>query len=112
MIGTTIRCRSAAIVLTGMAMLLLTSGAQDTKYRPTDQQIPSPECLTLRGAWEGGYTPCTDATHQQWLNDITHWRMERRIRTGYNDARYKMPALQWTQSSFIQPQMMVQDRYF
>ena len=23
-----------------------------------------------------------------------------------------MPALQWTQSSFIQPQMMVQDRYF
>ena len=38
--------------------------------------------------------------------------MERRIRTGYNDARYKMPALQWTQSSFIQPQLMVQDRYF
>ena len=112
MIGTTTRCRAAAIVLTGMATLLLASGAQDTKYRPTGQQIPSPECLTLRGAWEGGYTPCTDATHQQWLNDITHWRMERRIRIGYNDARYRMPALQWTQSSFIQPQMMVQDRYF
>ncbi len=111
MIGTTTRCRSA-IILTGMATLLLASGAQDTKYRPTGQQIPSPECLTLRGAWEGGYTPCTDATHQQWLNDITHWRMERRIRVGYNDARYRMPALQWTQSSFIQPQMMVQDRYF
>ncbi len=112
MIGTIIRCRSAAIVLTGMATLLLASRAQDTKYRPTGQQIPSPECLTLRGAWEGGYTPCTDVTHQQWLNDISHWRMERRIRTGYNDARYKLPALQWTQSSFIQPQMMVQDRYF
>ena len=38
--------------------------------------------------------------------------MERRIRIGYNDARYELPALQWTQSSFIQPQMMVQDRYF
>ncbi len=24
----------------------------------------------------------------------------------------RQPALQWTQSSFIQPQMMVQDRYF
>jgi len=103
--------------LTPAALLLCTTialscPAQDTKYRPQNQQIPSPECLTLRGAWEGGYTPCTDATHQQWLNDITHWRMERRIRVGYDDARYRMPALLWTQSSFIQPQMMVQDRYF
>jgi formylglycine-generating enzyme required for sulfatase activity len=38
--------------------------------------------------------------------------MERRIRIGYNGARYDLPALQWTQSSFMQPQMMVQDRYF
>ena len=37
---------------------------------------------------------------------------ERRIRTGYDDARYKMPALKWAQSAFMQPQMMVQDRYF
>jgi len=112
MSGITPGRRSAAIVLIGIATMLPVSTAQDTKYQPTGQQIPSPECLTLRGAWEGGYTPCTDATHQQWLNDITHWRMERRIRTGYNDARYRMPALRWTQSSFIQPQMMVQDRYF
>ena len=27
-------------------------------------------------------------------------------------ARYELPALKWTQSAFIQPQMMVQDRYF
>ena len=27
-------------------------------------------------------------------------------------SRYDLPALQWAQSSFIQPQMMVQDRYF
>ncbi len=90
----------------------LSSSAQDSKYKPERQQIPSPECLTLRGAWEGSYVPCTDATHQQWLNDITHWRMERKIRIGFDDARYRMPALEWTQSSFIQPQMMVQDRYF
>jgi formylglycine-generating enzyme required for sulfatase activity len=38
--------------------------------------------------------------------------MERRIRIGYDGARYDLPALQWTQSSFMQPQMMVQDRYF
>ncbi len=99
----------------GAAFTLALAGyaaAQDTKYRPVGQQIPSPDCLTLRGAWEGGYTPCNDATHQLWLNDLNHWRAERRIRTGYDDARYRMPALEWTQSSFIQPQMMVQDRYF
>ena len=38
--------------------------------------------------------------------------MERRIRVGYDGARYDLPALKWTQSSFMQPQMMVQDRYF
>lgn len=70
------------------------------------------ECFTLKGAWQGGYTPCTAATHDAWLKDITHWRFERKIRIGYNGSRYENPALKWTQSSFIQPQMMVQDRYF
>jgi formylglycine-generating enzyme required for sulfatase activity len=66
----------------------------------------------MRGAWVGGYTPCTESTHQEWLNDVIHWRAERRIRIGYDDARYQMPQLLWTQSSFMQPQMMAQDRYF
>jgi hypothetical protein len=50
--------------------------------------------------------------HDAWLKDLEHWRTERRIRIGYDGSRYSLPALQWTQSSFIQPQMMVQDRYF
>ena len=41
-----------------------------------------------------------------------HWRSEHLIRIGYDGSRYDLPALKWTQSSFIQPQMMVQDRYF
>ena len=45
------------------------------------------------------------------MKDLTHWRSERRIRIGYDGSNYGKPALQWTQSSFIQPQMMVQDRY-
>jgi formylglycine-generating enzyme required for sulfatase activity len=43
---------------------------------------------------------------------VQHWRAERRIRVAFDPSRYESPALQWTQSSFIQPQMMVQDRYF
>jgi formylglycine-generating enzyme required for sulfatase activity len=88
------------------------ASAQDSKFPPAEQQIPVPECLTMRGLWEGGSKACTQNEHQAWLTDITHWRNERRIRIGYNGSRYDLPALQWTQSSFIQPQMMVEDRYF
>ena len=66
----------------------------------------------MKGLWEGGSKPCTQTEHEAWLADITHWRRERRIRIGYDGARYDLPALKWTQSSFMQPQMMVQDRYF
>jgi hypothetical protein len=68
--------------------------------------------LTPRNVWEGGGPPCTLATHQEWLKDLIHWRSERHIRIGYDPARYTLPALQWTQSSFIQPQLMVHDRAF
>jgi formylglycine-generating enzyme required for sulfatase activity len=86
--------------------------AQTSQFSPKVQQIPVPECLTMKGLWEGGSKPCSQNEHDAWLADITHWRMERRIRIGYDGSRYDLPALQWTQSSFMQPQMMVQDRYF
>jgi len=97
----------AALLQTGATAL-----AQDTKYPPRNQQIPAPECLFIRGAWQGGYTPCTPADREAWLKDISHWRFERRIRIGYNGDRYAIPELKWTQSAFFQPQMMVQERYF
>jgi len=86
--------------------------AQDTKFEPQGQQIPAPGCLTMKGAWEGGGSACSESEHESWLADIQHWRTERRIRIGYDGSRYDMPALKWTQSSFFQPQMMVHDRYF
>jgi iron(II)-dependent oxidoreductase len=94
------------------AWLGLSAMGQDTLYAPKGQQIPPPLCFTLRAAWEGAYVPCTPTTHQEWLSDITHWRAERLIRVGYDPTRYSMPELKWAQSSFIQPQMMVHDRYF
>ena len=69
--------------------------------------------MNLHFAWENVLQPtCPPGTHQGWLHDLQHWRNERRIRVTFDPARYQMPALKWTQSSFIQPQMMVQDRYF
>jgi Uncharacterized conserved protein len=86
------------------------AGPQDFFNQPNGQQIPAPACLTLRGL--SGYSACTPQNYRQWLESIVHWRMEQRIRIGYDDSRYQNPALKWAQSSFMQPQMMVHDRYF
>ncbi|HEX6772193.1 MAG TPA: formylglycine-generating enzyme family protein, partial [Acidobacteriaceae bacterium] len=101
-----------AFLLPFALMFALSATAQDFRYQPREQQIPPPACLTMHFPWEGGSSPCAPGTHEEWLKAVTSWRTERRIRVGYNGDRYAMPALQWTQSSFIQPQMMVHDRYF
>jgi gamma-glutamyl hercynylcysteine S-oxide synthase len=106
-----VKTRAVGLAAT-LTIALVVAGAQDTKYGPKGQQIPSPDCMTMRAAFQGGDSPCPPGAHQDWLDDVTHWRAERRIRIGYDDARYQLPQLLWTQSSFIQPQMMVQDRYF
>jgi formylglycine-generating enzyme required for sulfatase activity len=103
-----------ALSLTILAVsAVIAANAQDTQYPARGQQIPVPDCMNLHNAWEGILTAgCSPAAHEHWLQDITHWRNERRIRIAYDSSRYNLPALQWTQSSFMQPQMMVQDRYF
>ncbi|WP_254061645.1 SUMF1/EgtB/PvdO family nonheme iron enzyme [Granulicella sp. L60] len=55
---------------------------------------------------------CTDDELGSWLADIDHWRAERRIRVGYDGKQYERSELLWTQSSYIQTQMMVHDRFF
>lgn len=48
--------------------------AQDSKFTPKEQQIPVPDCLKMRGLWEGGSVPCAPEEHKAWLEDISHWR--------------------------------------
>ena len=89
------------------------ASAQDTAFSPRGQQIPAPDCMNLHNAWEGpAVAACPPTMHETWLRDLQHWRTERRIRTAFDPARYESPALRWTQSSFIQPQLMVHDRFF
>jgi iron(II)-dependent oxidoreductase len=87
--------------------------AQDTLVHLQGEQIDGPSCAAppewfLRSAPR----PCTPAETQTWLDDMRHWREERRIRVGSDGAEYERPELQWTQSSFVQPQMMAHDRFF
>ena len=86
--------------------------AQDSHYRPERQQFPAPSCHNVKGAWEGGSESAGRRARSVARRHSRIGAMERLIRIGYNGSRYEMPALKWTQSSFIQPQMMVQDRYF
>ena len=71
--------------------------AQDTKYKPDGQQIPGPP---------------TKADTAEWLHEVRAWRYEERTRAGLDDELYRRPALLWTQKSFMQPQSMIEDRYF
>lgn len=70
---------------------------QDTKYPPQGQQLPGPPAK---------------ADTADWLKDLQMWRAERRVRAGLLSANYDRPELKWAQSSFIQPQSMVEDRFF
>ena len=86
--------------------------AQDTKYPPEGEQIPGPPIASdsdERCCWRSDQARVSASA---WLADIQHWRHEQLIRMGYDGAEYARPELKWTQSSFIQPQMMIHDRYF
>jgi iron(II)-dependent oxidoreductase len=102
-----------------VAAIAIAAQAQDTNYVTRassyyESTIAPPPCLSLplQDELETRSLECPPDAHEVWLKDVTHWRTERRIRIGYDSSRYAMPALQWTQSNFMQPQMMVEERYF
>jgi gamma-glutamyl hercynylcysteine S-oxide synthase len=102
-----------AIPVLCMAMASPLAHAQDSPARFHDEQIEGPSCA-LPPEWfvRSAPRPCTTGETRAWLDDLRRWRDERRIRVGYNGAEYDRPELKWTQSSFVQPQMMVHDRFF
>jgi iron(II)-dependent oxidoreductase len=103
-----------------LALLILTFAtvavADDWQFwlpSPDHQLLPGPSCLAPRFAWDqGAGWGCGPQDFANWLAGMRRERAEHRIRIGYDGSRYDVPALSWTQSSFIQPQMMVEDRYF
>jgi iron(II)-dependent oxidoreductase len=72
-------------------------------------QLPDP-ALTVLGNHITG--PAAPADFPRWIAEMKVWRTEYLKSLKYDDAEYKRPELLWTQSSFMQPQMMVEDRYF
>src|ERR1700761_4203616 len=56
--------------------------------------------------------PASKAVYDSWLTTLNNWKRDQKVRIGYAGAEYDRPELKWTQSSFIQAQMMIHDRYF
>jgi iron(II)-dependent oxidoreductase len=106
------------IVLISIASSLVCSTAlfaQDTQYAPAGEQIPGPPNATEAKEHccaRQGQAPTAKSDFQNWLGDLQHYRRERLIRAGYHGEQYDRPELRWTQAAFIQPQMMIEDRYF
>jgi formylglycine-generating enzyme required for sulfatase activity len=109
---------SGSRILWRVILLLVFAGsvfAQDTKFPPQDEQIPGPdksEAYAGQCCYRSGEVKDPALAFKTWLDDVRHWRRERLIRMGYNGSEYERPELKWTQSSFIQPQMMIEERYF
>jgi formylglycine-generating enzyme required for sulfatase activity len=86
--------------------------AQDASTTPHGEQIAGPPCQSPPDWDSARAATCTKAEIADWLADIKHWRSEHLLRIGYEGSQYARKELQWTQSSFVQPQMMVHDRFF
>src|ERR1035438_2585658 len=91
------RARAAAASVTVALCICGWMAAQDTKYPPQGQQFPGPP---------------SKAETADWLREIQQYREERRLRAGLTGEIYQRSELEWTQRSFIQPQSMIEDRYF
>jgi hypothetical protein len=78
-------------------------------------------CLLPAIAWGQGvqlkapneviFGPATGEDNAAWLRAMHQWRETRRAEIRYDGSEYNRPELAWAQSSFIQPQVMVEERY-
>ncbi|QOY88110.1 formylglycine-generating enzyme family protein [Paludibaculum fermentans] len=89
-------CALGAAGLLGLLMTMTPLEAQDTRYPPDGEILPG---------------PAKPADFADWLGQLKQWRHEKLIRMGYNGSEYARPELLWSQRNFIQPQVMVEDRF-
>ena len=47
----------------------------------------------------------------EWIGAMRAWRIQQLASMHYDDAQYRRPELAWTQRDFVQPQVMVEDRF-
>jgi gamma-glutamyl hercynylcysteine S-oxide synthase len=96
----------------GLAAACVAAG-QEMAHQPEGDQILGPGEGGGMPAWVGdllAFKRDRGADREAWLRDLKAWRAERLIRMGYDDSQYRRPEFRWTQSNFISPQVMVEER--
>jgi len=66
--------------------------ARFTVFSQVEQQIPVPDCLTLKGLWDGGYTPCAPETTKTGSRTFPTGEGNAPPVLGYNGSRYDAAA--------------------
>jgi formylglycine-generating enzyme required for sulfatase activity len=56
--------------------------------------------------------PAKPEDRDAWLAAMKQWRTDMRAKLNFDDSLYTAPELAWTQRTFVQPQMMCEERYF
>ncbi len=100
------------IVLLVSLLMPWTVRGQDASTHVQGEQIPAPPCEAVPDWDSMRAATCTRTDIEEWLSDIKHWRAEHLLRMGYDGRQYDRKELQWSQSSYVQPQMMIHERYF
>src|SRR5690349_14184846 len=90
------KARSASLFLVCVMLTSLTRGQTPVVVKTDREVLLGPQSEDEAGAW---------------LAAMRHWREDHLGQMHYSGAEYDRPELKWTQLSFIQPQMMVEDRY-
>ena len=86
-------------LMVSLSLLLSTASLCAQEIKPQDDHE------TILG-------PASPTDRLAWLAAMKNWRQQERARLNYDGAQYARPELQWGQSSFVQPQTMVEDRFF
>src|SRR5437879_2197422 len=81
------RCRSLLLSAMGPGCPLRSTGRSDSRATSPAGFLTVVDCIRPR-------------------------RAERLIRAGYSSKEYERPELAWSQRDYVQPQMMIDDRFF
>jgi formylglycine-generating enzyme required for sulfatase activity/inosine-uridine nucleoside N-ribohydrolase len=71
----------------------------------------SPRAVTLRIDSQLIRGPERPGEARAWLGQMYEWRQQEHKRIGYDDREYNRKELAWTQRSFVQTLVMVEERY-
>ena len=79
---------------------------------PCNCSVPDIGSFNLSGSHEVIDGPASAANFSAWLSEVHRWREKCLDAIGFDGQAYDDPAMAWTQSSYVQPQMHPFDRAF